>query len=189
MKQNIEIMNQVLKNLNSLGKADFLSRKMRQPYCSIEILVEKELIKYMMAIPKDYVETFEKFISSFYPGAVIDYIDQSKMCETGKYRTGSSCQLSKSYHYPLKTYDSFEVDPMDSLLASCSRVEYDEKLLIQCIVSPLHESRQSKIRKQIDDLKEGRSISWLAKLRVKLTPNNEDNKEQAKKNHRSSQQI
>lgn len=189
MKQNIEIMNQVLKNLNALTKTDFISRKTRQPYCSLEILVEKEMIKYIMAVPADYVETFEKFISSFYPGSVIDYIDQPKLCETGKYRAGASCQLSKSYHYPLKTYESFEVDPMDSILASCSRVEYDEKLLIQCIVSPLHESRQSKIRKQIDDLKDGKAISWLKKRRVKLTPSKEDDKEQAKKHHRSSQQV
>lgn len=189
MKQNIEIMNQILKNLNALTKTNFISRKTRQPYCSLEILVEKEMIKYIMAVPADYVETFEKFISSFYPGSVIDYIDQPKLCETGKYRAGASCQLSKSYHYPLKTYESFEVDPMDSILASCSRVEYDEKLLIQCIVSPLHESRQSKIRKQIDDLKEGKPISWLKKRRVKLTPSKEDDKEQAKKHHRSSQQV
>jgi len=87
MKQNIEIMNQVLKNVNALTQTDFLSRHTRQPYCSIEILVEKELIKYMIAVPHEYVETFEKFISSFYPGAVIDYVDQPKLCETGKYRS------------------------------------------------------------------------------------------------------
>jgi|GEM_PF-1696108 len=78
---------------------------------------------------------------------------------------------------------------MDSLLASCSRVDYDEKLLIQCIVSPLHESRQSKIRKQIDDLKEGKAISGWKTRRVKLTPSKKDDQEQSKKHHRSSQQV
>jgi hypothetical protein len=139
MKQNIEVMNQVLKNVSSLSNHGRYARWIGQPYCSIEVLVEKELIKYIVAVPEDYIETFEKFISSFYPGSVIDNIDQPKLCETGKYRAGASCVLSKSYHYPLKTYDSFEVDPMDSILASCSRIEYDEKLVIQCLISPLDE--------------------------------------------------
>jgi len=78
---------------------------------------------------------------------------------------------------------------MDSLLASCSRIEYDEKLIIQCVVSPLHESWQRKIRTQIDDLKEGKPISGLKKRWVKFTPSKEDDKEQAKKHHRSSQQV
>ena len=41
----------------------------------------KELIKFLLAVPKDYVETFEKIISSFYPGAVIDEIPQPKLVE------------------------------------------------------------------------------------------------------------
>lgn len=85
MKQNIEIMNQVLKNVSSLSNHGRYARRIGQPYCSIEIVVEKELIKYIVAVPEDYMETFEKFISSFYPGAVIDTIDQPKLCETGKY--------------------------------------------------------------------------------------------------------
>gem|GEM_PF-1276210 len=85
MKQNIEVMNQVLKNVSSLSNHSRYGRWIGQPYCSIEVLVEKELIKYIVAVPEDYIDTFEKFISSFYPGAVIDSIAQPKLCETGKY--------------------------------------------------------------------------------------------------------
>jgi hypothetical protein len=186
MKQNIEVMNQVLKNVSSLSNHGWYARRIGQPYCSIEVVVEKELIKYIVAVPADYTETFEKFISSFYPGSVIDNIDQPKLCETGKYRSGASCILSKSYHYPLKTYDSFEVDPMDSVLASCSRIEYDEKLVVQCLISPLDEWRQQKIRKQIDLIKDGKSFGFWSTLWSAFKSKSDEDKSPDKKSHRRS---
>jgi len=189
MKQNIEVMNQVLKNVSSLSNHSRYGRWIGQPYCSIEVLVEKELIKYIVAVPEDYIDTFEKFISSFYPGAVIDSIAQPKLCETGKYWAWASCVLSKTYHFPLKTYESFEIDPMDSILASCSRIEYDEKLVLQCLISPLEESRQQKIRSQIDLIKEGKSINIRSKIWSSFKPKQEDQPSEKKNHRRSSTQL
>jgi len=36
-------------------------------------------------VPEEFVETFEKLISSFYPGAVIDEVSQPMFLEAGKY--------------------------------------------------------------------------------------------------------
>jgi hypothetical protein len=85
MKQNIEVMNQVLKNVYSIYKSDFISKRLGQDYVSLEILVEKELIKFIIGVPEEYVETFEKMISNFYPGSVIDQIARPKLLEAGKY--------------------------------------------------------------------------------------------------------
>lgn len=81
MKQNIEIMNQVLKNFYAVYSNKRKENRLIQNYVSMELLVEKEMIKFIIGIPKDYVETIEKNISSFYPGAVIDYIDQPKLLD------------------------------------------------------------------------------------------------------------
>jgi len=81
MKQNIEIMNQVLKNFYAVYSNKRKENNLIQNYVSMELLVEKEMIKFIIGVPKDYVETIEKNISSFYPGAVIDFIDQPKLLE------------------------------------------------------------------------------------------------------------
>jgi hypothetical protein len=43
------------------------------------------LIKFFLGVPEEFVETFEKLISSFYPGAVIDEVPQPMFLEAGKY--------------------------------------------------------------------------------------------------------
>ena len=81
LKQNIEIMNQILKNFSSISSGDKKFKKLGQNAISLEMVCDKEQIKFFLAIPKDYVESFEKMISSFFPGAVIDYELPPKLLE------------------------------------------------------------------------------------------------------------
>lgn len=154
MKQNIEIMNQVMKNFYAVYSNKWKSVRLLQNYVSLEMLVEKEMIKFMIGVPKDYVETIEKNISSFYPGAVIDYIDQPKLLDAGKYVGGGTFTLSKKDAFPIKTYDVFEADPMESILSAFSRVDNEEKLSMQILLAPVSEKEQENMRKSIDDIKE-----------------------------------
>ncbi|USN55427.1 MAG: hypothetical protein H6765_02240 [Candidatus Peribacteria bacterium] len=184
MKQNIEIMNQLYKNFYAIYSKSFRDRMLGQPYISCELLVEKEIIKFLIAVPQDYIETYEKVISSFYPGAVIDEVPQPSLLEAGKHVAGGYFVLGKDNAYPIKTYENFEADPMDSILASYSRVEIEEKLCLQILVAPLGDDWASHMRKQVESIKNKKSFSlW------NLFKNNDD-KESDKPSHGlSSQQI
>ena len=48
MKQNIELMNQVLKNFTSIYTPKRRTRQMGQNYISLELIVEKEAIKFIL---------------------------------------------------------------------------------------------------------------------------------------------
>ncbi len=85
MKQNIQIMNQIYKNFYSIVDDKRKYKKLGQNYISMEMLIEKEMIKFIMGVPEEHVETMEKLISSFFIGAVVDPIDQPKLLEAGKY--------------------------------------------------------------------------------------------------------
>lgn len=122
----------------------------------MEMLVEREIIKFVIGIPKEYIETLEKVISSFYAGSVVDYIEQPKLLDAGKYFGGGSFTYTKADPFPLKTYESFEADPMESILSSFSRVAVDEKLSFQMLVAPVDEKEQAKMRKKIEDIKDGK---------------------------------
>lgn len=160
MKQNIEVMNQVYKNFYAIYSDAFADKKFGQPWIWCELLVEKELIKFILAVPKDYVETFEKIISSFYPGAVIDLIPQPKLVEAGKFAAGGLFTLTKENAFPLKTYENFEADPMDSILSWYARVGIDEKLSLQILVSPLGEQWQKRMRDQVETIKKWKKSFW-----------------------------
>jgi hypothetical protein len=60
-------------------------------------------------------------------------------CITGKDLSyvGASYTLSKDSAYPLKTYEAFEADPLDSVLSACSRLSKEESLCVQWYMAPL----------------------------------------------------
>ena len=149
-----------------------------------------------MAIPEEHVDNMEKLISSFYIGAVVDPIDQPKLLEAGKYMAGGEFVLTKDNAYPLKNYESFEADPMDSLLSAYSKVLTDEKMCLQILISPLDEDALKQLRKQSKKIKDGKNkgfISLLLKdIRKGITSSNSDSKDtpkdEEKKNDLSQQE-
>lgn len=122
----------------------------------MELLVENEVIKFVMAVPETHLVTVEKMVSSFYPGALVDVIPQPKLLEAGKYMAGGEFELTKHSVHPVKTYEAFEADPMDSILSASSNITKDEKMLLQILVQPLHESWLKRLRKKADKIKQGK---------------------------------
>jgi len=185
MKQNIEVMNQVYKNFYAIYSGSFNDKMFWQQSVSCELFVEKEVIKYVLWVPKEYMETFEKMISSFYPGAVIDQIESPRYLDAGKFAAWGYFVNTKASEYPIKTYENFEVDPMDSVLAWFARVGADEMLWLQIIVSPLTEKWQSKMRKKINKVKEWWGWGFLSNM---FGNSGGDDEQKHQQNHDLSQQ-
>jgi hypothetical protein len=156
MKQNIELMNQFLKNMMSLRQDDMKHKLFGQPYFSLELIGEEELIKFVIGCPKDYLGYLEQSIGSFFPGCSVDHISMPKLLVEGKYATWGDIVYSKPFQLPVKTYEQFEADPMDSILSSFSKISYDETLAIQLIISPIDESFIRQQRQWLDEIKKGK---------------------------------
>ena len=60
LKQNMEVMNQMYKNFYSVSSKWRFADLLWQPYIWCELFVEKEVITFNLAVPKEYSETFEK---------------------------------------------------------------------------------------------------------------------------------
>ena len=191
MKQNIELMNQVYKNFYAIFDEGWKNKEFGNNAISMEILVEKEVIKFILWVPSDHLMTVEKMIASFYTGAIVENIRQPKILEAGKYFAGGEFTLTKDSVHPLKTYESFEADPMDSILSAFSNISRDEKVWIQILVEPLHENWLKKMRKTADDIKEGKKKLWFWWIIQKLRDSGKketSEKEQKEKKHYFSQQ-
>ncbi len=189
MKQNIEVMNQLYKNFYAIVDDSLAYKLLGNNYISMELFVEKEMIKFILGVPQEYLENVEKMISSFYIGAVIDLIPQPKLLEAGKYMAGGEFFLKKESVYPIKTYESYEADPMDSLLGAYSKVNVDEKITLQVMVSPLQESWLKKLRKKSEHIKEGHHGGFFAKIVKFLFAKNDDHGEKEQKHEFSQMQL
>ena len=195
MKQNLQIMNQAYKNFYSIYEDSWKYKKFGNNYISMEMLIEKEVIKFVLGVPEEHIENMEKLISSFYIGAVVDMIEQPKLLEAGKYMAGGEFMLTKNNVYPIKTYETVEADPMDSLLSAYSKIMVDEKMDLQILISPLDEKQLKALRKDSKKVKEGKKKSffkWLFKefLKGASMADDKDNKaEEENKNDFSQQQT
>jgi len=190
MKQNIQIMNQIYKNFYAIIDEKRKHKKFGHNYISMEMFIEKEVIKFIMWVPEEHVDNMEKLISSFYIGAVVDPIDQPKLLEAGKYMAGWEFVLTKDNAYPIKTYETFEADPMDSLLSAYSKVLTDEKMCLQILISPLDEDELKALRKESKKIKEGKNKSFIGLLlkdiRKGIVGANSDSKDASKDEEKKS---
>lgn len=153
MKNNIQVMEQVLKNFYWIYDTSFFWRYIFQPYISFDVVVEKESIKFIVWMPSKHKESFEKTISSFYVWASVEDTKPPKVLEAWKYAYGWYIVLTKDDAFPIKSYDKFEADPMDSILSSFSKVTVDEKLQLQILVQPISAKWQKVFRNKIKKIK------------------------------------
>ena len=171
MKNNIQLMEQVYKNFYWIFNSSWKWKLFWQKHISLNIVCEKEIIKFIVWMPKDFKDSFDKTISSFYPGCSTEEIKPPKMLEAGKFGYGWYLVLSKDDAYPIKNYEKFEADPMDSILSAFSRVKREEKLQLQILIRPISESWQWKFRKKIKQIK---SWGFLTNLLNGKWKENED---------------
>lgn len=182
MKNNIEIMNQVYKNFYSIFEDSWKYKKFWNNYISMEMFVEKEQIKFFLGVPKEHIETVEKMISAFYSSAVVEPVNQPKLLEAWKYMAWWEFTLNKHSVHPLKTYESFEADPMDSILSAYNKVEKDEKMILQILIEPLHEDWLKKLRSKAENIKNGKDFWPIQKIWKKIWKTNSSKENDEKKN-------
>lgn len=183
MKTNIEIMNQLYKNFYSIYRhlRSFFEHNFRQSffwdlkyrifgwdYISMELLVEKEMIKFIMWVPIQHLSTVKKMVAAFYPSALVEEIEQPKLLDAWKYMSGGEFNLTKDSVHPIKTYETFEADPMDSILSAYNNVAKDEKMILQVLVEPLSEKLLRSMRKKAEKIKGWKDFNIFKKIFLKI---------------------
>ena len=211
VKNNIELMNQVYKNFYSIYRhlrsvfesnfsqsffGDLKYRLLGWDYISMELLIEKWQIKYIMWVSEQHLSTVKKMVAAFYPDSFIEEIEQPKLLDAGKYMAGWEFNFTEHSIHPIKTYEAFEADPMDSILSAYNNVNKDEKMILQILVEPLPSKRLKKMRKKADKIKQWKDFNLFKKLFIRIwkwfsndETKHEKNQEENSKHDFSQQQI
>ena len=132
----------------------------------------------------------QQMIASFYSGALVEIIDEPKLLEGGKFMAGGEFTLTKDSVHPIKTYESFEADPMDSILSAFSNISKEEKACLQIMVEPLSEKWLKDMRKKGEKVKKDDSSNWFIRLFNFLAKDEKakDEKKDEETKHNFSQQ-
>ena len=127
----------------------------RRERLSFEIAVLKKRIGFYVWVP-EYLKSFvEEQIYAQYPSCQISEVpDYSKTSDEG-FATNlvTEMRLIQNDALPIKTFQSFEVDPLASITAALAKFEDDEEAWIQLMVKPAASNWHKKSEKYVSALR------------------------------------
>jgi hypothetical protein len=186
IKENISKAEGVYRLLSGIsGKK---SKIYGQRYVSFEIVAVGKKIYFYVAVPVSLVDAVKKALTSGYPGVQIEqkndinfFNKESKIAGVA----GGEFELSKSYFYPINTYQMSEQDAFAAMLSSLSGLNEGEGAAVQILIRPagskwLKSAREQSKRLLNPDKKYGteKALSVAADIiKAPVTGSSESSKE------------
>lgn len=131
----------------------------RRERLSFEIAVIKQRIGFYVWVP-DYLKGYvEEQIYAQYPTVQISEVPDYTMDEEAHFETTlvSEMKMIANEALPIKTFQSFEVDPLAAITATLAKFEADEEAWIQLIIRPAAKGWHRKSERYIAGIRGGAS--------------------------------
>ena len=142
-----------------VDRSSFFGPTSKRERLSFEIAVINKRIGFYVWVP-DYLKGFvEEQIYAQYPAVQISEVPDYTMTEEKQFPTTlvTELKLVTNDVLPIKTFQSFEVDPLAAITATLAKFDEDEEAWVQLLVKPAASDWHHK------------SERYLAKLRVSKT--------------------
>ena len=134
-----------------------------QEHLSFEIVSTAGQIKFYVWVPKILQSFVEGQIYSQYPTVQIHKIDEDYVDNRNKYPVAYSAELGliENEALPIKTFDSFEVDPLAGITGTLAKIDPDlsEEMWIQILA-----------RSIADDWHKNTTDKWVRKIKTGHNP-------------------
>lgn len=154
-KEKIAIMEQLYRSLHEMGELNLANRFMvwlfKRNTASFEIHAKKKEVTFFISIHPYYGHLLEKQITSYYPNAAIEYVKPPSL-QPESAAEGEKPNFVKGYYlflkqlnwYPLRTYKVLENDPLNDFTNVLSKLEGDDRAVVQIMIRPRSASWQKK---------------------------------------------
>ena len=123
-----------------------------QPFFSVEYAALAGEILFYVVIPRGHVSFVEKQLTSFYPDAVIDEVEDYNIF-TRESSTASTYLIpSQPPFKPFRTYETLKTDPLNAITNAFSKLHADEGATVQFVLRPMKSGWHKKARKEAQKL-------------------------------------
>jgi len=131
-------------------------------YFTLELAVANgsEEFVFYAAVPDSKRDLFEKHIHAIFHNAkVIEFKNDYNIFNQQGASVGSTARLTADHAFPIRTYESFDHDPLNALLQSFSKIDKDgEGAAIQLVFKPGGDGRTGRYKAIIGDLQKGKKL-------------------------------
>ena len=118
---------------------------------SFEILMSEKELRFLVVVDKYYHSVVEKQITSFFPSANVEPISDYEFKKKDNIVRGFYLYTVNDFWFPIKGIQEMENDPLNDLANVFSKLENDEKAVLQMVINPVASTKWSKQAKKKAD--------------------------------------
>jgi len=123
----------------------FESSSTAQPVMSFEIVSINKFIQFYFYAPRYLKDFIEGQLYAQYPAVeVSEAEDYTVKMLSDRCAVGADLKTTRADAFPIKTFQSFEVDPLSGLTSVLSQLSSEEELWIQICISPVSNAWQKR---------------------------------------------
>jgi len=150
------IMDQLFSSLASLYQVGIKGILNGQPIISFELVAKEKEIIFFVGVPKNLQNLVQKQIHSFYPNANIEPSGDFRVFKKGLETACGIVQTSRSYIYPIKTYNELTSDSISNVTNALSKIGDDSRVALQILVRPISQGWRAQIDWAVKRIQEGK---------------------------------
>lgn len=127
-----------------------------QEHISFEIVSSSKYIKFYVTAPESLVDFLEGQMYAQYPTLLIEKIDDYTNEYDYSSRSFASCEigLERDESYPIRTFDTFEVDPLAGVTAVLSKLgDTNNQIWVQLLMRPTDNKWQKRALVQVKKIR------------------------------------
>ncbi len=151
----------------SESKAGFSLWRRPKPYFVLELALPAigEEISFYAAVPRENSRLLEKQLLAVFPKAQLkEKKDDYNIFQFGGASAACSAKLQANSVLPLRTYEKLAVDPLEIISNAFSKLKKEgEGAALQIVVAPAQTSFSQKIKKAIEKIRQGETLSKALK--------------------------
>lgn len=159
LKEVISSMEQFYSGMMSV---DNDSKKDGTGYFTIELAVanHSDEFTFYVAVHDSKKSLFEKnMLAIFHNAKIIEKKDDYNIFNEKGVTVASYASLKKNSIWPIKTYEKFDFDPLNSILNSFSKIDtHGEGASIQIVIKPQGSEHTKRYKKTLDDIMKGEKV-------------------------------
>lgn len=159
---------QMLASLHGLlhggrGKG-FFAAEIRE-HISFEIAVKEKRIGFYVWVPEHLKSYVEEQIYAQYPNVNITEVEDYAFADTAAATVmAAELKFTAPQQLPIKTFPSFEVDPLAAITATLAQFEENEEAWLQVVIRPALDSWHKASEKYISNMRDGGGPSLFQAL-------------------------
>lgn len=176
-REKVAIMHQLYRSLWEIRQLNLMnavrSHLLKYDKLSFELVLENQELNFYVATYPYYQSIVEKQITSYYPDADIQVVSDYKTYERGYNLKGYYLYQKRPGFYPIKTYKVLEEDPLNGLSNVFSKLEKEERAVMQMVMIPISNHWRKKAKKTADAIFKGKKtgaftgipgLGWLGTI-------------------------